>query len=104
MAFVRRESKAGNQSGILIVASHAEAIIRRLCNKVIWLHHGSLVEYGEVGAVLEALYANLTARQRRVADLTVAGRTLEQIAAELGCSESLVSLEKKTIRKLLENT
>lgn len=60
-------------------------------------------EEAAVGAALEGLYAQLTPRQRRVADLSVAGRTLEQIAAELGCSESLVSLEKKAIRKLLEN-
>ena len=61
-------------------------------------------EEAAVGSALEALYARLTPRQRRVADLTVAGHTLEQIAQELGCSESLVSLEKKAIRKLLENT
>jgi DNA-binding CsgD family transcriptional regulator len=56
-----------------------------------------------VGAALEALYVRLTPRQRCVADLTVAGKTLEQIAQDLGCSESLVSLEKKAIRRLLEN-
>jgi ABC-type glutathione transport system ATPase component len=37
-----------------ISSCSAEAIIRRLCNKAIWLHQGILVEYGEVGAVLEA--------------------------------------------------
>jgi hypothetical protein len=56
----------------------------------------------EVGAALEALYARLTPRQRRVADLSAQGRTLTEIAAEIGCSESLVSLEKKAIRVLLE--
>jgi ABC-2 type transport system ATP-binding protein len=52
-AFARLENLA-QQSRILVVATHANAIIRRLCNKAIWLHQGSLVEYGEVGAVLEA--------------------------------------------------
>jgi ABC-2 type transport system ATP-binding protein len=52
-AFARLESLA-QQSSILIVATHAEVTIRRLCNKAIWLHHGSLVEYGEVGPVLDA--------------------------------------------------
>jgi DNA-binding CsgD family transcriptional regulator len=56
-----------------------------------------------VGAALEALHTMLTPRQRRVADLTAANRTLEEIAGELGCSESLVSMEKKAIRKLLES-
>ncbi|MFO0842521.1 MAG: ECF-type sigma factor [Gemmataceae bacterium] len=65
-------------------------------------HRASAGEEGSVGEALEALYQRLTPRQRRVADLSAAGRTLEEIAAELGCSESLVSLEKKAIRSLLE--
>jgi ABC-2 type transport system ATP-binding protein len=52
-AFARLERLA-QQSSIVVVATHAEAIIRRLCNKAIWLHQGRLIEYGEVGAVLEA--------------------------------------------------
>jgi transcriptional regulator len=55
-----------------------------------------------IGTALAALHAKLTPRQRRVADLTAQGRTLAEIAAELGCSQSLVSLEKKAIRSLLE--
>jgi hypothetical protein len=55
-----------------------------------------------VGAALSALYDKLKPRQRRVADLAAQGHTLEEIAAALGCSESLVSLEKKAIRVLLE--
>jgi ABC-type polysaccharide/polyol phosphate transport system ATPase subunit len=39
---------------ILVVASHADAIIRQLCNKVIWLRNGELVAYGDVGEILEA--------------------------------------------------
>jgi hypothetical protein len=34
--------------------------------------------------------------------LAAQGRTLEETATALGCSESLVSLEKKAIRVLLE--
>jgi DNA-binding CsgD family transcriptional regulator len=55
-----------------------------------------------VGAALAALYEKLTPRQRQVADLSAQGRTLEEIASELSCSASLVSLEKKAIRRLLE--
>jgi hypothetical protein len=56
-----------------------------------------------VGEALAALYEKLTPRQRRVADLSAQGNTLEEIAAQLRCSESLVSLEKKAIRKVLES-
>ncbi len=62
-AFARLERMA-RQSSILVVASHAEAIIRKLCNKAMWLHQGSLMEYGEVDHVLaayQALRANATA-------------------------------------------
>jgi DNA-binding CsgD family transcriptional regulator len=53
--------------------------------------------------MLEALDAKLTPRQRRIAELTAGGHTLEQIAADLGYSEALISIEKKAIRKLLES-
>ena len=65
-------------------------------------HRAPAGDEGEVGAALEALYAKLTPRQRRVAERTAGGHTLAEVAAELGCSQSLVSLEKKTIRRLLE--
>jgi DNA-binding CsgD family transcriptional regulator len=55
-----------------------------------------------LGAALTELYQKLTPRQRQIADLSAQGRTLEEIATELRCSESLVSLEKKAIRKVLE--
>jgi hypothetical protein len=65
-------------------------------------HRGAESEEETVGAVLAALYEKLTPRQRRVADLSAQGKTLEEIAGQIGCSESLVSLEKKAIRNLLE--
>jgi ABC-type polysaccharide/polyol phosphate transport system ATPase subunit len=42
------------KSRILFVASHANEMIRRLCNKAIWLHKGSLIIYGDVDKVLNA--------------------------------------------------
>jgi RNA polymerase sigma factor (sigma-70 family) len=65
-------------------------------------HRGPADDERAVGDALAALYEKLTPRQRRVADLSAQGCTLEEIADEIGCSESLVSLEKKAIRKLLE--
>jgi hypothetical protein len=65
-------------------------------------HRSAADDEEVVGATLEALYAKLTPRQRRVADLTALGHTLKEIATALDCSESLVSLEKKAIRVLLE--
>jgi DNA-binding CsgD family transcriptional regulator len=66
-------------------------------------HRGSPGDEDAVGAALAALYGQLTPRQRRIADLSAQGRTLQETAAALGCSESLVSLEKKAIRSLLES-
>jgi hypothetical protein len=65
-------------------------------------HRAAAGDEETVGATLAALYDRLTPRQRQVADLSAQGRTLAEIAAELGCSESLVSLEKKAIRRILE--
>jgi hypothetical protein len=65
-------------------------------------HRSAADDEEMVGATLESLYGRLTPRQRRVADLTAIGHTLEEIATALDCSESLVSKEKKAIRVLLE--
>ena len=42
------------QSRILFVASHTNAIIQQICNKAMWLHQGSLVAFGDVDEVLAA--------------------------------------------------
>jgi ABC-2 type transport system ATP-binding protein len=42
------------RSRILIVASHQDDTLRRFCNKILWLSHGSLVEYGALDGVLAA--------------------------------------------------
>jgi len=56
-AFARLQNLA-HRSSILIVASHSEDIIHKLCNKAIWLHRGNLMDYGDVNKVLAA-YRNL---------------------------------------------
>lgn len=48
------------KSRILIVAAHQDALLRRICNKALWLSHGSLTAYGN----LEDVFA---ARANRVA-------------------------------------
>jgi ABC-2 type transport system ATP-binding protein/lipopolysaccharide transport system ATP-binding protein len=52
-AYTRLKSMA-RQSRILVIASHGERIIRDLCNKVLWLHNGALVEFGDVDRVFAA--------------------------------------------------
>jgi ABC-type polysaccharide/polyol phosphate transport system ATPase subunit len=42
------------RSRILIVASHQDDTLRRFCNKILWLSHGSLVKYGAIDVVLAA--------------------------------------------------
>jgi ABC-2 type transport system ATP-binding protein len=43
-----------DRSQIMVVASHSDVILRQLCNKAIWLKSGQLMEYGEIGKVLDA--------------------------------------------------
>jgi ABC-2 type transport system ATP-binding protein/lipopolysaccharide transport system ATP-binding protein len=52
-AFARLRSVV-ERSSILFVASHADDILRQLCNKAIWLQNGSLMAYGEINEVIAA--------------------------------------------------
>jgi ABC-type polysaccharide/polyol phosphate transport system ATPase subunit len=52
-AFARLQSVV-ERSSILFVASHADDILRLLCNKAIWLQNGSLMDYGEINEVIAA--------------------------------------------------
>jgi len=52
-AYARLQSLV-DRSRILIVASHSEPMIRRLRNKAIWLHAGTLMEFDDVDRVLQA--------------------------------------------------
>jgi homopolymeric O-antigen transport system ATP-binding protein len=46
--------KLVQRSRILVVAAHQDAILRRICNKAVWLSHGSLKLYGALDEVLSA--------------------------------------------------
>lgn len=52
-AFARLQSLV-DRSSILFVASHIDSILRRLCNKAIWLQGGTLMAYGPFDEVLAA--------------------------------------------------
>jgi ABC-type polysaccharide/polyol phosphate transport system ATPase subunit len=43
-----------HSSRILFVASHSNVILREVCNKVLWLHQGALVAFGDTVEVLSA--------------------------------------------------
>jgi ABC-2 type transport system ATP-binding protein len=43
-----------HRSQILFLASHADGILRKICNKAIWLNQGNLVQYGDFESVLAA--------------------------------------------------
>jgi ABC-2 type transport system ATP-binding protein len=42
------------RSRILVVAAHQDDMLRRICNKAVWLSHGSLKAYGPIDDVLVA--------------------------------------------------
>jgi ABC-2 type transport system ATP-binding protein/lipopolysaccharide transport system ATP-binding protein len=52
-AFTRLKRLAAH-SRILLVASHADDILRQLCDRAIWLQHGALMQYGPIEDVLAA--------------------------------------------------
>jgi ABC-2 type transport system ATP-binding protein/lipopolysaccharide transport system ATP-binding protein len=52
-AFARLRSVI-HRSRVLFLASHADDILRQVCDKVIWLDHGKLIQYGEFEDVIAA--------------------------------------------------
>lgn len=50
-------------AGTLMLASHSVGIIKRFCDKALWLDHGRAREYGNIDEVLEA-YENEVGRQK----------------------------------------
>lgn len=55
---VARLDRIARNANILVVSSHSEAIIRQLCNKVIWLDQGQVSAFGEVEDVLSAYHVH----------------------------------------------
>ncbi|MCH8858800.1 MAG: ABC transporter ATP-binding protein, partial [Proteobacteria bacterium] len=49
----RRMERLVGQSRILVIASHSDALIKRLCNKVVLLDHGEVKAIGLVADVLD---------------------------------------------------
>lgn len=43
-----------DRSRIIFVASHADEILKLLCDKAIWMHQGKLIQYGPINEVLMA--------------------------------------------------
>ncbi len=61
--FERAERRLGeflNRAQILVLASHSNAIIRKLCNKALLLHRGKVVGFDSVDEILKA-YESLVA-------------------------------------------
>lgn len=53
----RRAEGFVHRSSIMVVASHVEDVLRRLCNKILWLERGTVVRFGPVDEVLDAYNA-----------------------------------------------
>jgi len=49
-----------SKAGILVIASHADTLIQKLCNKAMLLEHGKIITLGDVDEVL-AIYHERTA-------------------------------------------
>lgn len=55
-----RLSKLIQASKILVLASHSNETVARICNKAMWLEHGHIKKYGDINEVIE-LYAQASA-------------------------------------------
>jgi len=42
-----------DHSNVMVLASHSEQIIRKFCNKVLWLEHGAVKYFGEINKGFE---------------------------------------------------
>jgi ABC-type polysaccharide/polyol phosphate transport system ATPase subunit len=49
-----RLSRLVERSRILVVAAHQNDLLRRICNKALWLSHGKVVAYGDFEDVVSA--------------------------------------------------
>lgn len=54
----RRAEGFVNRSSIMVVASHVEDVLKRLCNKALWLERGAVQRFGPVDEVLEEYHAH----------------------------------------------
>lgn len=56
-AFFRKAQERLTQfiarAGIVVFASHSPELVREMCNRAVWLHHGRIVAEGDVDSVLE---------------------------------------------------
>ena len=50
----RRLHELVNNANILALASHDMDVIRKICNKVVWLEHGTMKQFGPSECVVEA--------------------------------------------------
>ena len=55
----RRLNELVSKAGILVFASHSKELIRRLCNKALWLNKGEIRALGEVDDVLAEYAAQI---------------------------------------------
>ena len=49
----KMEELINDKNRTVVIASHNTAMLRDMCDAVLWLHEGEVREYGEPGEVLE---------------------------------------------------
>ena len=66
-SFMAKASERLNEftakASIIVLASHSDALIKRMCKKAAWLEHGRLKALGPVTEVLEQYHAGTMKRQ-----------------------------------------
>jgi ABC-type polysaccharide/polyol phosphate transport system ATPase subunit len=69
----RRLNEIVGKANILALASHSLSIIKNMCNKVVWLDHGVIKQFGPTDAVLKAYRSFAQAGEPAGTNATMAG-------------------------------
>lgn len=68
----QRASRFVRRSKVLVVASHAQEVIQRLCNKALWLRKGEVAAFGDVESVMERYKTDQLGTSRPMPDMAPA--------------------------------
>jgi ABC-2 type transport system ATP-binding protein/lipopolysaccharide transport system ATP-binding protein len=65
----KRLAEFANRAAIIVLASHAQQLIRQACNKAVLMRQGRVIQFGETEKILQAYRKSIAAPEGRAAAL-----------------------------------